>query len=128
MLSTKAERRRKRSHDPHTALSLQLAHVLEQAKLAAVVLASEDGLLIAHAGDTELCSELAALAPVVSLSGALPSNTNLGHGLVHVQTVPWEGAPLYLAGCGEGSEVPRWQDMSQWIARAQAGVTRILAA
>jgi hypothetical protein len=123
------ERRRERSEDAHTALSLQLAKVKRDARLEAVVLATAEGLLIAHAGDEELCSELAAVAPIVSLEGAMPANSNLGEGTLHVRTVPWNGgAPLYLAGTDGAVTAQREADVVQWIALAQAGVKRILAA
>jgi hypothetical protein len=122
------ERRRQRSDDAHTALSLQLAHVKDVASLDAVVLATAEGLVIAHAGDSELCAELAALAPLASTFGAIPANTNLGEGLMHVQTVPWEGAPLYLAGSSAALKADNAPKLAQWIGRAQAGVARILAA
>jgi hypothetical protein len=123
-----AERRRQRSDDAHTALSLQLAQVKRDARLEAVALATAEGLLIAHAGDEELCSELAALAPIVSLEGVLPANSNLGQGMLHVQTVPWNGSPLYLVGTNAAEATQRELDMGRWIADAQAGVKRILAA
>lgn len=127
MLSTRPERRRRRSLDPHTALSLQLAHVQEQAKLSALVLASEDGLPIAHAGDADLCSELAAVAPFSSLQAGEPASTYIDHALVHVERVPWNGAPLFLAGC-RGAPHADGGEITRWLAHAQAGVTRILAA
>ncbi len=122
------ERRRQRSEDAHTALSLQLAHVKRAASLEAVVLATAEGLVVAHAGDEALCSELAAVAPIISLEGALPANSNLGEGMLHVRTVPWSGAPLFLAGTN-GVVNPQCEaDVTRWIAHAQAGVERILAA
>lgn len=123
-----AERRRQRSDDAHTALSLQLAQVKREASLEAVVLATAEGLLIAHAGDMELCSELAAVAPIVSLEGAMPANSNLGHGTLHVQTVSWDGSPLYLAGTHTTVDRQRDAELARSIERAQVGVTRILAA
>src|SRR3954468_14550942 len=108
-----AERRLQRSDDAHTALSLQLARVKQDASLDAVVLATAEGLLVAHAGDMELCSELAALAPIVSLEGAMPANSNLGQGLLHVQTVSWEGSPLYLAGTNATVTAPRGAEMAR---------------
>ncbi|MFT3928343.1 MAG: hypothetical protein QM778_37795 [Myxococcales bacterium] len=123
-----AERRRQRSDDAHTALSLQLAQVKHAASLDAVVLATAEGLLIAHAGDDELCSELAAVAPILSSEGAMPANSNLGHGMLHVQAVSWDGSPIYLAGTHANVDAKRDAEAARWIEQAQAGVTRILAA
>jgi hypothetical protein len=122
------DRRKLRSQDAHTALSLQLAQVRLEAQLEAVVLATAEGLLVAHAGDSELCSELAAVAPLVSAHAALPANTNLGSGLMHVQTVPWQDAPLYLACCADDVSSTGSQTVVERIGLAQAGVARILAA
>jgi hypothetical protein len=122
------ERRQQRSNDAHTALSLQLAQVKRDARLEALVLATAEGLVIAHAGDDELCCELAAIAPVVCAEGALPAQANLGHGFLHVQSVPWDGSPLYLAGSRSVSGAHEPLVMERWLERAQAGVTRILAA
>src|SRR5689334_20611134 len=51
------ERRRVRSENPLEALLLQLSHVRDEAGLSAVVLASQEGLTIAHAGDEDVCCE-----------------------------------------------------------------------
>jgi len=127
-IAPSAERRKQRSDDAHTALSLQLAEVKRAASLDAVVLATAEGLLVAHAGDAELCSELAAVAPILSSEGAMPANANLGHGMLHVQAVSWNGSPLYLAGTNGCVDVARDAEAARWIEQAQAGVTRILAA
>jgi hypothetical protein len=122
------ERRRHRSQDAHTALSLQLAEVRREASLDAVVLATAEGLVIAHAGDAALCDELAAVAPLLSLERTLPANSNLGSGLMHVQTVSWQGSPLYLAVCSDDGRAAGSDRVVRSIERAQAGVARILAA
>ncbi len=122
------ERRKQRSDDPHTALSLQLAHLKREAQLDAVVLATSEGLLIAHAGDDLMCSELAAVAPLVTLEHAIPGQVSLGQGLLHVQSVPWHGSSLYLAATSNTNAIESAPNLTRKIEAAEKGVARILAA
>ncbi|HVY47147.1 MAG TPA: hypothetical protein VHB21_14770, partial [Minicystis sp.] len=66
MSSTFVERRRRRSHDPVTALHYQLAFTRSEAGLDAVVLVDESGCLVAGAGAWPACEELAAYAPLLA--------------------------------------------------------------
>lgn len=122
------ERRRQRSEDTHTALSLKLAQLKQDAQLSAVVLATSDGLSIAHAGDDVLCSELAAVAPLLSTERVMPNDMNFGQGLMHVRAVTWRGFPLYLAATSSTPAVEATYDVSSHFAEAEQGVARILAA
>jgi hypothetical protein len=121
------ERRRNRSDDPQRALSMQLSHVRDEARLDALVLASHEGLAIAHAGDPAVCCELAALAPLLS-QGPLMTEIDLQQRLLFVRAVTFEGAPLYLASCGDDPNRTTPAQVDRWLAEATAGVTRILAA
>ena len=123
-----SERRYRRSDDPQQALSLQLSHVRDEAQLDALVLASHDGLTIAHAGDAALCSELAALAPLLSRGHVIDNEVDIQHGILFVRAVEFEGTPLYLASCGDTVTETTPADVDRWLAEATAGVTRILAA
>ena len=121
------DRRRERSSDPHEALSLQLSYVRSEARLEALVLASHDGLAIAHAGDLDLCSELAAVAPLLS-SGDAASAADIQQGLLFVRAVNFEGTALYLASCGDNVNESTPAEVDRWLLEATEGVTRILAA
>jgi hypothetical protein len=122
------ERRRIRSDDPHVALALLLSHVRHGARLDAVVLANDEGLPIAHAGDATLCSELAALAPILSRGRAVENQIDMRQGLLFVRAVNFQGAPLHLASCGDSPTENTPELVDQWLANATVGVTRILAA
>lgn len=62
------ERRHRRSADRKTALRFQLEHSRTSGGLEAIVLADLDGLEVGSAGDSSLCRELAAYAPLVGQS------------------------------------------------------------
>jgi len=121
------DRRRARSSDPHEALALQLSYVRSEANLNALVLASHDGLPIAGAGDQQLCSQLAAVAPLLS-GGDAASAADIRHGLLFVREVYFEGTPLYLASCGDDVYDSAPAEVDRWLIEATEGVTRILAA
>lgn len=121
------ERRRRRSNDPRMALALQLSHVQKEAQLDALVLASHEGLAIAHAGDADLCSELAALAPLLSRGQVIDNEVDIQQGILFVRQVEFQGTPLYLASCGDSVTETRPAEVDRWLAEATVGVTRILA-
>jgi hypothetical protein len=127
-----ADRRRERSSDPQEALTLQLSYVRSEAGLDALVLASHDGLAIAHAGDLDLCSELAALAPLLSNGLARgdtsASGADIQQALLFVRAVNFEGTALYLASCGDNVNESAPAEVDRWLIEATEGVTRILAA
>jgi hypothetical protein len=124
------ERRRTRSSNPKQALELQLSYVRKEAHLDALVLAGPEGLPIAHAGDADLCTELAALAPLLQSSGLTqPSDAAaIQQGLLFVRTVNFEGESLYLASCGDNVQKHSPDAVDRWLLEATAGVRRILAA
>jgi hypothetical protein len=124
----KRERRQTRSDNALEALLLQLSHVRDEAGLSALVLASHDGLTIAHVGDEELCSELAALAPLLSRGQYVQNDVQIAQPFLCVRAVEFEGTPLYLASCGEECAAGAPAEMDRWLAEATQGVTRILAA
>lgn len=121
------ERRRARADNAQEALTLQLAQLCDAGHLDALVLASADGLTIAHAGDVELCSELAAIAPLLSSEMLQVSPSAIQQGMLFVRAVEFEGSSLYLASCGEcGDGV--LSEVDQVLLEATHGVRRILAA
>jgi hypothetical protein len=122
-----ADRRRARSSDPQQALSLQLSHVRDEAQLDALVLASPEGLPIAHAGDADLCCELAALAPLLS-RGQSAANADIQQALLFVRAVNVDGEALYLASCGDDVHALTPAAVDRWLLEATVGVRRILDA
>jgi hypothetical protein len=60
------ERRRRRSEQCSTALRFQLEDTVKKGRLEALCLSDGDGLLMAWAGEDELCAELGAVAPLLA--------------------------------------------------------------
>jgi hypothetical protein len=121
-----AERRRRRSEDPITALHYQLAATRWEANLDALVLVDDAGCLVAGVGSWPVCEELAAFAPLLADPGAIRS-AGLGTRLaalsadVELLRVSVDGAAVLL--CGRGGNDKRGSS----IARAAAGCRRILS-
>jgi hypothetical protein len=121
-----AERRRRRSEDPITALHYQLAATRWEADLDALVLVDDAGCLVAGVGSWPVCEELAAFAPLLADPGAIRS-AGLGTRLaalsadVELLRVSVDGAAVLL--CGRGGNDKRGSS----IARAAAGCRRILS-
>jgi hypothetical protein len=113
------ERRTRRSYQPQEALSYQLEHVRDQTGLDAIVLATEDGLSIAHSGEDELCLELAALGPFLQEADndGTPRTTR-------VRAMSHEGLPLLLISYGLEDTAP---ELEGWLDHATQGISRILA-
>ncbi len=106
------DRRTRRSHRVHEALALQLEHVRGKARLAALVLATEEGLRVAHSGEEALCEELAARAPFLS-----------NERTTRVLPVIYLGHPLYLVSYGASDA----SQIDDWLEHASHGIARILA-
>lgn len=115
-MQTQTERRRQRADEAEQALSLQLERVRDEARLEALVLASEEGLCIAHSGEPEFCTELAALAPFIEQTGA-------GRERLRVCATRVAGHALYLVSYGQ----ERQREVESWLEHARQGVNRILA-
>jgi hypothetical protein len=120
-----AERRRRRSDDPVTALHYQLSHTRGQARLDAVVLVDDTGCLVAGAGAWPLCEELAAFAPLLADPRAVKSDgvgsllSSIGSEVL-VRPVPLDGCEALLCGRGGSGESADLMD------RAADGCRRIL--
>ena len=114
------ERRARRSQDPYRALCLQLEHSRTHGALDAMVVAIDNGLLVAGAGDESLCEALGAVAPMVdcpTFDGTMP--TALDGQNIDIRTMRLEGEMLYVASAGHaGGDV--------WLQRSINGVRRIL--
>jgi len=116
------ERRIRRSHDPYEALCLQLECSRAQGELDAVVIAIDNGLLVAGAGERAVCEALGAIAPLVSspsFNGRLPGA--LEGQSVDVRRVSFEGETIYVASVGRHGGDP-------WLQQSIRGVRRILTA
>lgn len=117
------ERRLRRSTQRDLALCFQLEHVRDQGRLEALVLADDDGLPLSAAGDPAVCTELAAIAPLMARSAlGMPLPPLLRGADVAVRIVHVHGQPLYLASVGGG--VAR----DALLAHSMRGVHRILSA
>ncbi|MBI5487060.1 MAG: hypothetical protein HY905_06985 [Deltaproteobacteria bacterium] len=115
------ERRCLRSEDTRTALSYQLAYSAVQSGMDGLVLADNQGLLLASSPTTRRPEEIAACGPL-----ALDPDEPLGPGMgarddVTVQCFDFDGARLFLVGLG-GMVSHR----AVALIRAMRGVCRIL--
>jgi hypothetical protein len=109
------ERRQRRSHDPYRALCLQLEQVRSEGELDAMVVAMDNGLLVAGAGERSVCEALGAVAPLVNgrVPGALVGQR------IDVRAISLEGETVYVAAVGRSTS-------DDWVARSIGGVRRIL--
>lgn len=116
------ERRHRRSSDRFLALRYQLEHAREKGGIEALVLADDEGLVIASSGDAATCAELGAVAPLMAKSVmGMPMPPLLRGAEVAIRRVTIYGQSLYLASVGGG--VAR----DALLHTSRAGVTRILA-
>jgi hypothetical protein len=115
------ERRIRRSEHRDLALRYQIEHLRVQAKLEAVVLADDDGLSLAEAGDPAVCAELAAIAPLMTRTLGMPLPPLLRGADVAVRALRVHGQLLYLASVG--GTVAR----DALLATSILGVQRILS-
>jgi len=95
------ERRRRRSQDPYRALCLQLEQLRAEGELDALIVAIDNGLLVAGAGERSICEALGAIAPLMSspaFTGRLPGA--LEGQSVDVCSLSLEGETLYVASVG----------------------------
>ncbi|MBW2461321.1 MAG: hypothetical protein JRH11_06715 [Deltaproteobacteria bacterium] len=115
------DRRSRRSTDRYIALRYQLEHTRGQGGLEALVLADEEGLVVASSGDATVCAELGAVAPLLGSTFLGRSMPPLLRGAeVAVRPVAVYGQNLFLASVGGG--VARDAHMST----TKSGVERIL--
>ena len=114
------DRRIRRSRDPYRALCLQLEHSRARGALEAVVVAIDNGLMVAGAGEPELCEALSAAAPLVDdrrFTGRMPEP--LDGQSVSVRTVHVLGETLFVASAGGIKSEP-------WLQRSVNGIRRII--
>jgi hypothetical protein len=118
----KNERRCLRSDDTRTALAYQLAFSAVESGMDALVLADDQGLLVASSPSTRRPEEIAAYGPLVLEPELLQPDCELAQrDDVSVQCFEHDGARLFLVGLG-GVVAHR----SMALMRAMRGVSRIL--
>lgn len=115
------ERRARRSEHRDLALRYQLEHLRDQARLEALVLADDQGLPLAESGDSAVCAELAAIAPLMIRTLGMPMPPLLRGADVAVRTIRVHGQALHLASVG--GTVAR----DALLSTSMRGVERILA-
>ena len=120
------ERRVRRAGTVTLALSYQLDDCCKDGHIEAMVVANEDGLPLAAAGDSYACDEVAARMVLVGPRISSFDGTLLGNGKrydVQMTKVKVDGSELLVCAVG-GTPAQR----SRQIARGAAGALRILAA
>ena len=98
------ERRVRRSDDRLQALQFLFATQRERAALSHLLVATEDGILVAHDGDTDECEELAAYAPFVARGAGMAIDPRRITG-VTAHAFPVDGQELYLLLRSESPKV-----------------------
>ena len=118
-------RRKNRSENILDALGYQLAASAKRAKFSAMVLADNNGLVIADTGDTGMCEEMAALSPVLARNRKPwhgPVNTEIGSVRLTVAPIRVQDMQFYLSA-SEGKEAHL---ISREMVTSGQGVNRIL--
>lgn len=120
------ERRVRRAETVTLALTYQLDECCRDGQIEAMVVANEDGLPLAAAGDVYACDEVAARMVLVGPRISSFDGTLLGGGQcwnVQMTKVHIDGSELLVCAVG-GTPAQR----TRQIARGAAGALRILAA
>lgn len=117
------ERRVRRSDNKTYALHHLLAAQRERAGLGALLLATDDGFLLAHDGDRDACEELAAYAPFVARGEGLSVDPRRLQG-VAVHTFPVGNQEVLLVLQGDGVH----ERFTPAIVASIEGALRILSA
>ncbi len=117
-----AERRRVRSDDPETALSLHLQAIVEKLEVDVLVVSDFDGAPVASAGEPHAAMDLAQLGVALLKELPLERGVTTTRGFVHVDRVRVGMRELVVAAMSRAA-VPD----PIGIARAVHGAARILA-
>jgi len=124
MRTVPRERRTRRSMRADEALLFQLERVRDEAHLDALVLATEEGLPVAQAGEEELCVELAALAPFLHEDRAQRDESTYDARTTRVRAMTVTDFPLLLVSYRRDAPV----ENDGWLEHASRGIERILSA
>lgn len=114
------ERRGQRSDEHSTALRYQLERTLQRGQLSALALTDRHGLLMAWAGQNELCEELGAMAPLIARGAPVSLESYASEGEVVVRAIECFGEPLFLASVGGNMA------REALLAHSARGIRRIL--
>jgi hypothetical protein len=96
------ERRGRRSQEHRTALRYQLESTRERGHMSALALTNHEGLLLAWAGEDEVCEELGAAAPLIARGAPVALDGCNDEEDVVVRAIDCFGEPLFLASLGGG--------------------------
>lgn len=122
MRTVPMERRTRRSMRADEALLFQLERVRDEAQLDALVLATAEGLPVAHSGEDELCVELAALAPFLQ-DDEHKLESRSGRRVRSMSFELMADVPLLLVSYRRDAPV----ENDGWLEHASRGIERILA-
>ena len=117
-----AERRARRSDEHCTALRYQLERTRRRGQLAALALTDRHGLLMAWAGECEVCEELGAVAPLIARGAPVSLEACTDEDEVTVRAIECFGEPLFLASIGGN------MSRDAVLAHSAKGIRRILTA
>ena len=120
MQRLRIERRARRSQEHSTALRYQLESTLQRGHLSALALTDSDGLLLAWAGENNICEELGAAAPLIARGAPVSIEASESDEEVVVRALDCFGEPLFLASIGGG--IAR----DALLAHSARGIQRIL--
>jgi hypothetical protein len=120
MPSRVIERRSRRSQEHCTALRYQLETTRERGHLSALALTNSEGLLLAWAGESSLCEELGAAAPLIARGAPVSLETCTSDDDVIVRAIDCFGEALFLASVGGGMA------REAILAHSARGIQRIL--
>lgn len=122
MTKPNAERRVRRSEERGNALCHQLERTRKRGKLEALALTDRNGLLMAWAGESEVCEELGAVAPLIARGAPVSLETYADEEEVTVRAIECFGEPLFLASIGGN------MSRDAVLAHSARGIRRILTA
>lgn len=114
------ERRARRSQEHRTALRYQLESTRERGHISALALTDGDGLLLAWAGESMVCEELGAAAPLIARGAPISLETCADADEVSVRAIDYFGEALFLASIGGGTAC------EALLAHSARGIQRIL--
>ena len=117
------ERRHHRSVNTTRALCFQLSAALKRAKLEGMVLADEEGVCLAAAGDDQACDEIAAHLPIMGRKVGTFEGILFGPSSkwdIQMRRFDVEGTNLYMCAIGDS------QIRDNQLAQSIDGVSRIL--
>jgi hypothetical protein len=122
MTKPSVDRRARRSEEHCTALRYQLERTRRRGQLAALALTDRNGLLMAWAGESEMCEELGAVAPLIARGAPVSLDTCTDEAEVTVRAIECFGEPLFLASIGGN------MSREAVLAHSARGIRRILTA